>query len=62
LQIETGAIGIIAVHRGPFNFQGIEPIDELRHPSAALQLPTSLPTRLVEIVLDNHGGLKTEEA
>jgi hypothetical protein len=62
VQIEAGTISVVAGYQRPLDLQGVEPIDELNHPSAILQVPTNLPTRLVEIVLDGPGRLKTEEA
>lgn len=62
LQIETGTIGVVAGLFGVPNFQRVEPIDELRHPSATLFLPMFLPMSLIGIVPDDAGRLKTEEA
>ena len=62
LQIKAGAIRVVARGYRTFDLQRIEAIDELSHPSAALQLPTNLPTSLGEIVRDGPGRHKTEEA
>ena len=62
LQIRPAAIGVVAGLFSAPDFQRVEPIDELRHPSATLFLPMFLPMSLIGIVPDNGGCLKTEEA
>ena len=62
LQIETGAVGVITGLFSAPDFQRVELIDELRHPSATLFLPMFLPMNLIGIVPDDGECLKTEEA
>ena len=62
LQIEAGAIGVVARGFRTFDLQRIEPIDELSASFRHTSLPMFLPMSFGEIVPDGPGRLKTEEA